>query len=218
VAVNRCPEGYERIRDSRDFVLTLGVKPDYHPVRRMAQRGFNLRMVRTGGGLLAGVLLAGSLSAAAFGTGPHPRRNDEYKHQVERLEEVWRTAQLNDDVAAMDKLLSDDYVGITMTGQVVTKMQQLDRMKNRTMVLSKIELDDVKVKVIGSTAIVNSRAQVDGTNDGAPIHGTYRYTRVYSRLPTGLWKITNFEATRVGPQPQPLQSGGPSDHDYNHDH
>ncbi len=184
----------------------------------MAQRGFNLRMVRTGGGLLAGVLLAGSLSAAAFGTGPHPRRNDEYKHQVERLEEVWRTAQLNDDVAAMDKLLSDDYVGITMTGQVVTKMQQLDRMKNRTMVLSKIELDDVKVKVIGSTAIVNSRAQVDGTNDGAPIHGTYRYTRVYSRLPTGLWKITNFEATRVGPPPQPLQSGGPSGHDYNHDH
>jgi ketosteroid isomerase-like protein len=85
-----------------------------------------------------------------------------------------------------------------MTGQVVTKMQQLDRMKNRTMVLNKIELDDVKVKLYGSTAIVMSRAQVDGTNDGMPMHGTYRYTRVYSRLPAGTWRITNFEATRVG--------------------
>jgi ketosteroid isomerase-like protein len=186
---------------SHDFVLTLNVKPDYYPLRLMAQRGFQYRLVRTGSGLAAGVLLAGSLSAAAFGTGPHPRRKDDYKHQVERLEEVWRTAQLNDDVDAMDKLLSDDYVGITMTGQVVTKMQQLDRMKNRTMVLSKIELDDVKVKLIGSTAVVTSRADVDGTNDGLPMHGTYRYTRVYSRLPAGTWRITNFEATRVGPPP-----------------
>jgi len=29
----------------------------------------------------------------------------------------------------MDKLLSDDYIGITMTGQVNTKAQQLDRMR-----------------------------------------------------------------------------------------
>ncbi|MGD0796130.1 MAG: nuclear transport factor 2 family protein [Acidobacteriaceae bacterium] len=175
----------------------------------MSRRGVQYRRVRTGAGLLAGVFLAGSLSAAAFGTGPHPRRKDEYKHQVEKLEEAWRTAQLNDDVDAMDKLLSDDYVGITMTGQVVTKMQQLDRMKNRTMVLSKIELDDVKVKIIGTTAIVNSRAEIDGTNDGAPIHGTYRYTRVYSRLPTGTWKITNFEATRVGMPPAEAGSAAP---------
>jgi ketosteroid isomerase-like protein len=164
----------------------------------MAHRGLHRRIVRSGAGLLAGVLLTGSLSAAAFGTGPHPRRKDEYKHQVEQLEEVWRTAQLNDDVAAMDKLLADDYVGITMMGQVVTKMQQLDRMKNRTLVLDKIALDDVKVKLIGSTAIVTSRADIDGTNDGEPIHGNYRYTRVYSRTPAGVWKITNFEATRVG--------------------
>jgi ketosteroid isomerase-like protein len=166
----------------------------------MAQCGLNHRKVQTGASLAAGLLLAGSL-ASAYANGPHPIRKDEYKHQVEHLEEVWRTAQLNDDVDTMDKLLSDDYVGITMTGQVVTKMQQLDRMKNRTTVLNKIALDDVKVKLIGSTAIVQARAEIDGTNDGAPIHGMYRYTRVYSRLPTGVWKITNFEATRVGAPP-----------------
>jgi ketosteroid isomerase-like protein len=90
-----------------------------------------------------------------------------------------------------------------MTGQVVTKTQQLDRMRNRSMVLTKIELTDVKVKMIGTTAIVTSLADVDGTNDGEPMHGTFRSTRVYSRLPSGAWKITNFEATRVGPPPEP---------------
>lgn len=129
---------------------------------------------------------------------PHPRHKEDLKHQVEKLEQSWRAAQLNNDVDAMDKLLSDDYVGITMSGQVVTKMQQLDRIRNRTAKLTRIDLDDVKVKLTPPTAIVTGKAEVDGTNDGQPIHGTYRYTRVYMRSPGGSWKITNVEVTRVG--------------------
>jgi ketosteroid isomerase-like protein len=133
---------------------------------------------------------------------------------VEKLEDVWRQAQLSGDAATMDKLLSEDYVGINMNGQVVTKMQQLERMRNRQLLLTKIDLDDVKVKLIGTTAIVTSRAEIEGTNEGVSVLGTYRYTRIYSRMPNGEWKITNFEATRVGP---PLggshggrEPGGPS--------
>ena len=182
------------------FVLTLQANPDYYPVRPMARRFLHFRGLWLGAGLIS--ILAGTvLTVPARADNPHPKRKDDYKHQVEQLEDVWRNAELNGDVDAMDKLLADDYVGITMTGQVVTKMQQLDRMRNRTLVLTKIELSDEKVKLIGTTAIVTSLAQVEGTNDGEPIHGTFRSTRVYSRLPSGIWKITNFEATRVGPSP-----------------
>jgi ketosteroid isomerase-like protein len=149
--------------------------------------------------LLAVATIALPIRAA----GPHPKRHDQYKHQVEQLEEAWRTAQINGDVDAMDKMLSDDYVGITMTGQVVTKMQQLERMRKRSLVLTKIDFEDVKVKLIGPTAIVTCLSEVEGTNDGEPMHGKFRSTRVYSRTPTGTWKITNFEATRVGPPPPP---------------
>jgi len=171
----------------------------------MALRVPKYRLLRPslGIGLLALGML-GTRVPPAGATAPHPKRKEEYRAEVEKLEESWRTAQLNDDVATMDKLLSDDYVGITMAGQVVTKMQQLDRMRNRELVVTKIVLSDVKVKLIGTTAaIVTSLADVDGTNAGASMHGTYRYTLVYSRLPTGTWKITNFEATRVelGPPP-----------------
>jgi ketosteroid isomerase-like protein len=189
---------------SCDFVLTPYVNPDYYPVRRMEEPILKHRLFRSPIGLAVLVLLAGAaLMLQARADPPHPGRKDAYKHQVEKLEEVWRSAQLNADVDAMDKLLSDDYVGITMTGQLVTKTQQLDRLRNRSLVLTKIELSDVKVKLIGTTAIVLSLAEVDGTNDGEPMHGTYRYTRVYSRLPSGTWKITSFEATRVGQEPPP---------------
>jgi ketosteroid isomerase-like protein len=145
--------------------------------------------------VVAALLLAPSAPAK----GQHPLRNDQYKHQVEQLEQSWRKAELSGDVDAMGKLLSDDYVGIGMSGQVVTKAQQLDRMRRRRMVLTKIDLEDVHVKMIGTTAaIVTSRAEVDGTDEGVPMHGTFRYTRVYSRLAAGGWLITNFEATRIG--------------------
>ncbi|HWB33015.1 MAG TPA: nuclear transport factor 2 family protein [Acidobacteriaceae bacterium] len=145
------------------------------------------------------LLAAGAGPGTAWAQPHHHRRDKEdAKRQVERLEEDWRVAQLNGDVETMDRLLSDDFVGITMSGQVVTKMQQMDRMRNRALVLKKIDLDDVKVKLTGPTAVVTSRAQVEGTNAGEKMQGTYRYTRVYTRLPGGTWKITNFEATRVG--------------------
>lgn len=146
-------------------------------------------------------LLAWMAPIAMPAAAQHPKRHDQYKRQVEQMEDEWRNAELKGDVDAMDRLLSDDYVGITMTGQVVTKMQQLDRMRKRSLVLNKIDFEDVKVKLIGTTAIVTSLADVDGVNDGEPMHGRFRSTRVYSRLPSGVWKITNFEATRVGPPP-----------------
>lgn len=128
---------------------------------------------------------------------PMKRAKREIKHQIAALEEQWRTATLTGDAALLDRLLSDDYVGISWNGQVNTKASQLDRIRTHSLMLSKITLADVKVKVLHAVAVVTCRAEITGTNAGAPMDGTYRYTRVYQRLPGGQWKITNFEATRV---------------------
>jgi ketosteroid isomerase-like protein len=170
----------------------------------MLQHNFQHRGFRPGAGLVALASLAAILLVlSAPAKGQHPRRNDQFKHQVEQMEQAWRTAELAGDVEAMGRLLSDDFVGINMSGQVVTKMQLLERMRNRRTILTRLDLDDVHVKLIEQTAIVTSRAEVEGTNEGVAMHGTYRYTRVYSRLASGAWQITNFEATRVGPPPPP---------------
>jgi ketosteroid isomerase-like protein len=152
--------------------------------------------------LITAVVLGWAVPVAVAGGIP-PLREKKHiaKQQVEALEEQWREAQLAGDVSTMDKLLSDDYIGISMTGQVNTKTQQLDRMRMHKVVLTRLDLGERQVKLIGSIAIVTSRAEVEGTNDGLPVKGTFRYTRVYQRLPTGGWKITSFEATRVpGPR------------------
>jgi ketosteroid isomerase-like protein len=168
------------------------------------------RLFKPATSIMLAILLGGAVfSAMAQANVPHPRlKKEEFKHQVEQMEDAWRLAQLNGDAQAMDKLLSEDYVGITMNGQVVTKMQQLDRIRNRQLIVTKMDVDDVKVKLIGTTAVVTSLAVVEGTSDGASVRGTYRSTRVYSRSPSGVWKITNFEATRVGQPPPPSRRNG----------
>jgi ketosteroid isomerase-like protein len=138
---------------------------------------------------------------ARFQPVPHPEKKHEAKRQVELLEEEWRAAQLAGDAATMDRMLSDDYIGISVSGQVSTKAQQLDRVRSSKVVISKVDLSDMKVKLIGSIAIVTSRADVEGINESGPLRGTFRYTRVYQRLPSGTWKITSFEATRI-PSPK----------------
>ena len=140
---------------------------------------------------------------AHAGTKVHPVHKKDMKQQVEDLEQQWRTATIAGDIPTLDRLLSEDYVGISMSGQVNTKIQQLDRFRNRTVIITRLDLSDVQVKLVGAVAIVTSRAEVEGSNDGNSMTGVYRYTRVYQRAGNGTWKITNFEATRVP------QRGGP---------
>ena len=157
------------------------------PIRRRLIAAVAAALAVMLSGLTAGLAFAGPL--------PHEKKHDA-KQQVEALEEQWRVAQLAADTGTMGKMLSDDYVGISMTGDVDTKAQQLNRVTERRMILTKIELSDRKIKLVGAVAIVTSQAEVEGTNDGISVKGTYRYTRIYRRLPTGQWKITSFEATR----------------------
>ena len=173
--------------------LLKALLPGLAPGALMVLRG----ALACGPGIAAGLVFCGGLPASAMHMPPLHERKHDAKRQVEALEAQWRQAQLSDDVAAMDKLLSDDYIGISMSGQVNTKTQQLDRMRMHNVVLTRIDLGEMQIKLVGSIAIVTSRAEVEGTDDGAPIHGVFRYTRVYQHLPTGQWKITSFEATRV---------------------
>ena len=163
------------------------------------------------GSLLCLCLLSAGAAVAMRPPGPHPRNKDLARQEVEQMEQNWRKAELDSDLSALDNMLSDDYIGITMNGQVVTKTQQLDRIRNREVILTTLNLEDVKVKLVGGTAIVTSLATVQGTMDGRLINGRFRYTRIYAHQPGGEWKITNFEATQVGvPNPRPMSRTSPA--------
>ena len=122
----------------------------------------------------------------------------ESRHEIDRLEEVWRTAVLKANAAAMAALLDDDYMAITARGTLLTKEETLARLSSGRAHYTSLEISDRKVRFYGGTALVTSLAQATGTNaEGEDISGSFRYTRVYVRNAQGKWKIVSFEASRI---------------------
>ncbi|HVJ08959.1 MAG TPA: nuclear transport factor 2 family protein [Acidisarcina sp.] len=138
------------------------------------------------------------LSAIPSRGGVLPHRSDKHEQhkEIETVESQWRQAMLNNNVGDMDKLLADDYIAITANGTIETKAQVLASRKAGTMRITRMDMSDTKVRIYGDTAVVTSRAEINGSNGASDISGHYRYTRVYNyRL--GKWKIVSFEASRM---------------------
>lgn len=135
-----------------------------------------------------------TLAQPAFAV-PH-RPSKELHKEIEALEMQWREAQLNNNVAVMDRLLADDYVGISANGIIETKAEALALRRAGTLHITQLDLNDLKVRIYGDTAVVTSRADLAGTNGASDISGKYRYTRVYNKR-YGQWKIISFEASRI---------------------
>ena len=175
-----------------DVASISGLTSGTPMLRRLPMRMFVVVMAAF---LVPAVPLASAQNRA------HREHKRAERAQIVDLERQWQKAALADDIPAMDKLLSDDYLGITATGEVLTKTQQLDRMRDRKFMITKLETSELKIKLIGNIAIVTSLAQVEGASgDNEPLHGAYRYTRVYQRLGGNVWKVTNFEVTPANRQ------------------
>jgi ketosteroid isomerase-like protein len=121
----------------------------------------------------------------------------EVRHEIDHLEDHWREALLSGNVAAMDALLASDYMAITANGTLQSKDETLARLRSGAFHVKSLEITDRKVRFYGSTALVTSRAEVNGNMPEGDLNGSFRYTRVYVRDAGGAWRIVSFEASRI---------------------
>jgi len=176
-----------RIARLQDLFLTRRKSADYYPGTHM-HKSIHVQVL-----LVAAVCLV--MAHPAFGLLPHKDSHAIHK-EIEALEQRWRAAIISNNVTEMDHLLADDYIGISANGTVETKTQALALRKAGTVRISQLNLNDLKVRVYGDTAVVTSTADLQGTNGQSDISGNYRYTRVYNKR-FGQWKIVSFEASRM---------------------
>ncbi len=147
--------------------------------------------------MLLGCMLSGAGMHAHALVLPFTHREGGSQHkEIEGLEQDWRQALISSNVTALDRLLADDYLGVTANGTLETKADLLALRRGGTVRISELNLSDLKIRVYGDTAVVTSRAELTGTNGGTDISGHYRYTRVYNRR-EGQWRIVSFEASRI---------------------
>jgi len=146
---------------------------------------------------MAAVLLLAVGAIPLFAGGLSLAQKHESRHEIDQLEDEWRTAILNSDAKALDSLLADDYMAITPSGTLQSRDEALQNMRTRRVHITSLTLTDRKVRFYGETAVVTSLATIEATNPEGPVTGDYRYTRVYVRNAQGDWKIVSFEASHV---------------------
>jgi ketosteroid isomerase-like protein len=113
------------------------------------------------------------------------------------LEDSWRSAVLKGNTAALDSLLADDFMAITASGTLQTKDETLANVRSGRTHFTTLDISDRKVRFYGTTALVTSIAEVQGSTGDGDVSGSYRYTRVYVRDVHGAWKIVSFEASKI---------------------
>ena len=110
--------------------------------------------------------------------------------EIVALEEAIRAAQLGADVAALDRLISEDLLFTGPGGGVGTKAEDLEAHRSGAVRFLEHEPIELRIRRVGDDVAVTSLlAQLSVRVAGKVIGGTYRYTRVWARENGQPWKV-----------------------------
>jgi ketosteroid isomerase-like protein len=119
------------------------------------------------------------------------RAGREYFEQVQRLADARPGAEVerSGDVAALSRLLADEFACVCEDGGITRKAQELERYKTRRMVLSSVVLLEQSVAAIDNNAAVErGMVRYVGTDGGRPLDVTTRYTKTWVSW-AGSWQV-----------------------------
>lgn len=105
---------------------------------------------------------------------------------------------VKNDIPAMEKIYSDNYMFVGPDGSVATRAQRLEAMKTGDTKYESINYDDISVRSNpeGTGAVVISRVNVKGKNMGRMVDGQFRVTHVWSKTKDG-WRMVNGQTTPI---------------------
>jgi peptidylprolyl isomerase len=111
------------------------------------------------------------------------------------LENKWNEAYKNGDKATLDRILDAQFLFTDDEANVFNKTQYLDAV-SRVKVES-YSLDDLTVRVRGTTGIVAGRWTGKFTTDGKETSAVIRFTDTFSKQ-IGGWRVVASQETRIG--------------------
>jgi ketosteroid isomerase-like protein len=128
-------------------------------------------------------------------------KNKNIEQEFMRLHRAEEEAESKKDVAALDRLLNEDFIFVAANGSISDKKRFLDEIKGNDEPSSapqeNLTYEDFKVRVYGKTAIVNYVLLVSGKDkDGKDYANRYRMSVVWVKQKRD-WQISNFHVTRV---------------------
>jgi len=127
-------------------------------------------------------------------------QNTKSEQEVRQAIEKYRTALLQRDIPALEKIWADDYVFVNASGDVLTKAQRLANVKSGATTLDSIkEEEEIIVRVYQNSAVATSRVTIKGQYGGQSTSGQYRSTHVWVKGSMG-WQLVSNQLTTLAPK------------------
>src|ERR1051325_6346337 len=115
--------------------------------------------------------------------------------QTERVIEAIRKvdneriqAQIHADVVVLNRIYSDDFIGVGPSGTVRTKPQVIADFTSGDLKFQSITTDEVQIRVYVNTAVETGQSAMIGQDKGKPVPRDNRFTRVWVRQ-QGRWRL-----------------------------
>jgi ketosteroid isomerase-like protein len=129
------------------------------------------------------------------------------EREILRMEREFAVATMRNDMAALDRIMADDYTFTDSSGTVRTKTQMLADLAQvlaqaNVMNVYKIESinpDELKVRVYGDSAVVTGRTRLKAYTADQSISDQYRFRRVWVKQ-QGRWQLVANHSTRIAQQ------------------
>jgi ketosteroid isomerase-like protein len=119
------------------------------------------------------------------------------EQQVMKAGHAYNEMLKRNDVAAMERILADEYMYTSSEGTVTNKAQEIERHKSGRIKFEIAETTDQKVRITGNgSAVETATFRVKGTNDGKAFDETERYTTVWVWR-GGRWQIVADHTSAV---------------------
>jgi ketosteroid isomerase-like protein len=136
------------------------------------------------------------LVAEHFSEAPHDRALME--QQVLKIGKEYGEMIKKQDVAALERILADEYMYTNERGKVKNKAEDLADYKNKPAKFEMFEVTDQKVRIIGNGAAVETgTVRFKGTDsDNKPFEGSERYTTTWVWR-GGRWQVVADHTSQI---------------------
>jgi len=98
--------------------------------------------------------------------------------QIVSFLDAWTHAERDGDVATLDTLIADDFVGVGPLGFALPKAAWLQRHADGELKYETFAVDEVDARPHGDATVITARHTAAGSYNGQPIPGALRATLV----------------------------------------
>src|SRR3984957_9248875 len=132
------------------------------------------------------------LTTASIALGQGPRAKGDRRKSIEQvirqLDHERIQAQIESDVAALERIYAADFIGVGPSGAVRTKTQGISYFRSCELKFQSITTDEFQVRIYGNTPVETGRSSMNVQDRGKAVPRDNRFTRVWVKQ-QGHWRL-----------------------------